>query len=291
MGNSLKSEAIQELDGPGQNVAFFQAMNIRWLNVFIAKVKDIKKAELSIDNTKETLKWSDYFRIFTEIKDSMASETFTKERKIWHPSTAGYAMTKRTAADEDNDFVPIEATVFTGKPPPPDGYTDDDPSVMGDEDVIQYNRNDVYRDTSRTRPGSGNNINGNSKPRNKAWDSHYINPIFFGYTAQSVGERDKELKQEKVDLKARETRAINRAKATRSVAIDALEKTTSAQARARQEKIDKLKEKYAAAQAKRESEFARNERELLAPAFAIFEVRCICFFVLMHLFIVLVFNT
>ena len=89
MGNTIKSEATRDPEGPGKDVAFFQAMNIRWLNLFITKIKDTKKSEFSLENVNETIKWSDYFRIFVEIKEDMGSELHTKERSVWHTATSG----------------------------------------------------------------------------------------------------------------------------------------------------------------------------------------------------------
>ena len=281
MGNSIKSEVQFDPEGPGDNVTFFQNMNIRWLNVFINRIKDAKKGEFAIQNANETLKWSDYFRIFTEIKDNMVSEVVVKERKIWHPATIGYAMTKKTAEallQEANEVVepgPISNIVL-----PPDDYTDDDPSEFGGEgveDVVNVGGgHSLLRiQGSETNVGKkklkgSDEVPPKSKP--KGWDSNYTNPIYFGYTLQSVGDRDKEISKEKSDLKARENRALERARTTRSVAIDALEKSCLAQGKARADKINKLEEKYLANKKKKDEELARNKRELLDMAFNIYEV-------------------
>ena len=75
-----------------------------------------------------------------------------------------------------------------------------------------------------------------------------------------------------------------RLKERENIAIDALERSTSAQASARMEKIEKLETKYFANKQKREVELERNERELLADAFAIYEVSIIALFLLLTIF-------
>lgn len=220
----------------------------------------------------DTLKWSDYFRIFVEIKDNMTLEAVSKQRSVWHPATLGYAMTRTNPAD-DADVISMEDNSLADAQAPPDDFTDDDPSVI-DDDGDDGNGNG--RSPVRGRSAANVNIHQKmpveSKPR--GWDSQYTNPIYFGYSTQSVTDLEKQIITEKAELKARENRAIERARATRSVAIDALERSTTMQAKARLEKIEKLEAKYEVNKKKREVEFERNERELLAPAFAIYEVRC-----------------
>jgi len=273
-------------------VAFFQAMNVRWLNVFITKIKDTKKSEFSLANTEETLKWSDYFRIFIDIKDSMGSESTFKERSNWHPATVGYAMTKRSPQAEGSDDSGEYTPVKSGKMPA-DDYTDDDPSEIGQEEFDGDDGDDQSagwrpdspdsgepssRKQPPQRPASGRSRDAPKLPRHM--DSHFTNPMFFGYSTETVQDQEKVIAAERAHLRNRESRAIERARATRSVAIDALERTTQGQANLRLDKIKKLEEKYEAARAKREVELERNERELLDSAFAIYEVNTA---VLLHL--------
>lgn len=119
-----------------------------------------------------------------------------------------------------------------------------------------------HRDSGRKR----------SDNDSRGWNSQYTNPIYFGYSSQSVTDFNRQLLSEKAELKTRENRAIERARATRMVAIDALERSTVAQAKARVEKIEKLEAKYEANKLKREVELERNERELQPTAFAVYEV-------------------
>lgn len=242
---------------------FFRALNIRWLNVFINKIKDTKRGEFSLENSNETLKWSDYFRIFVDIKDNMLTEVSVKERSVWHAATHGYSMSKidpAIAVDDDEDIsAPSEKNSIA------DDFTEDDPSVVDDE-----NLEDDVRDGLNQAKAGKPAANIDKRPKN--WNPEFTSPIFFGYSAETVIEYEKKISSEKALLKARENRAIDRARATRSVAIDALEKTTTAQANARQDKIEKLTAKYEANVKKREVDFERNERELLPAAFAIFEV-------------------
>lgn len=282
MGNTIGSEAARDPEGPGKDVAFFQAMNVRWLNVFITKIKDTKKSEFSLANSNETLKWSDYFRIFIDIKDSMGSESVTKERSNWHPASVGYAMTKRPQAADCSDHSGEYTPEKSGKVPS-DDYTDDDPSEIGQEDFDGDEGDDQSaewrpdspdspssRKQSNQRPVSAKSRDAPKLPRNM--DARYTNPMFFGYSTETVQDQEKVIAAERALLKSRENRAIERARATRSVAIDALERTTQGQANLRLDKIKKLEEKYETARAKREVELERNERELLDSAFAIYEV-------------------
>lgn len=268
MGNSIKAGSNYDPEGPGSDVAFFQAMNIRWLNVFIAKIRQTRKADFvfTLQESAESLKWSDYFRIFIEIKESMVSELSTKERSEWHPATKGYSMLKMSPdqADAEEDD---HSEAASDKESVADDFTEDDPSVADDDNLEE----DVRGGTTTKFKRKVAPVKEDRKP--KAWDPQYTNPIYFGYTAETVGEHDKKVAEEKAQLKARENRAINRARASRSVAIDALEKTTTAQASARQDKIDKLEAKYATTKKKREADLERSERELLGAAFAIYEVQ------------------
>lgn len=258
-------------------------MNIRWLNVFIAKIRNTRRADFTftLHESKESLKWSDYFRIFIEIKDNMVSELGTKERSAWHPATKGFSMLKMSPADQqfDQEEDDLSAT-GSEKESVADDYTEDDPSVAEDDDNLDEDINGGTTIKFKRKPVPVKVVR---KP--KAWDSQYTNPIYFGYTTETVKEHDEKVAEEKAQLKARENRAIDRARASRSVAIDALEKTTTAQASARQDKIDKLEAKYTTNKKKREVDLERSERELLAAAFAIYEVhRWLCVaFLAMHL--------
>jgi hypothetical protein len=131
MGNTFKSSNGEEPPGPGEEVGFFRGMNIRWMNVFIQKIRDAKRADFSVSNAEETLQWSDYFTIFTEIKETMATEARVKERLSWHTATIGYAMMKRTEVEEEAPLLlpPLEAKQ------PDEGYTDDEPSEADEDDV------------------------------------------------------------------------------------------------------------------------------------------------------------
>jgi hypothetical protein len=264
MGNTIKAGPNYDPEGPGAEVAFFQAMNIRWLNVFIIKIRDTKKTGFSLNNASEALRWSDYFRIFVDIKDSMVTELTTKERSVWHPATKGFAMIKvdPDKAEEDDD----KSTTISDKGSIADDFTEDDPSVADDDNL----ENDVRTGDEPRVAKQTVAVQSDKRPRN--WSPEYTNPIYFGYTTETVVERDKALANEKAELKARENRAIDRARATRSVAIDALEKSTTAQAAARLDKIEKLEAKYEANKKKREVDLERNERELLPAAFALYEV-------------------
>lgn len=283
MGNTIGSDAVRDPEGPGKDVAFFQAMNVRWLNVFITKIKDTKKSEFSLANNEETLKWSDYFRIFIDIKDSMGSESTNKERSNWHPATAGYAMTKRSPQEEGSDDSGEYTPVKSGKVPA-DDYTDDDPSEIGQEEFDGDDGDDQSAEWRPDSPDSGDpssrrqpsqrpaSARSRDAPRlPRHMDAQFTNPMFFGYTTETVLDQEKVIAAERALLRNRENRAIERARATRSVAIDALERTTQGQANLRLDKIKKLEEKYETARAKREIELERNEKELLASAFAIYE--------------------
>lgn len=266
MGNTIKSGPDFDPDGPENEVAFFQALSIKWLNIFINKIRETKNTEFTLSHSNDTLKWSDYFRIFVEIKDSMVTELSTKERGIWHPATKGFAMIKRDPADSSHTVdVKVEKSDNISVA---DDYTEDDPSVADDgtdeDDALSHSE-------ERQRKASARAVAiADIRPRN--WNPAFTNPIYFGYSTATVAEYDKALAREKAELKARENRAIDRARATRSVAIDALEKATSAQAAARLEKVEKLRSKYEASKKKRETDLERSERELLPAAFALYEV-------------------
>ena len=278
MGNSIKVGHNHDPPGPGSEVAFFQSLNVRWLNVFIQRVREISKKEFSLDKPDERLKWSEYFGIFVEIKESMLTEATTKERTTWHPATQGFSMLKldpnlQCGTDDQESETSSEQDSV------PDDFTEDDPSVNDDNDLLDDAR--AGQDVVHTKPKP---LKLEKDKRSNEWNPIYTNPIYFGYTIETIGEHDKKVANEKARLKERENRAIDKARSSRTIAIDALERSTSAQASARMEKIEKLETKYFANKQKREVELERNERELLADAFAIYEVSIVALFLLLTIF-------
>ncbi|KAJ1428375.1 hypothetical protein B484DRAFT_419428 [Ochromonadaceae sp. CCMP2298] len=108
-------------------------------------------------------------------------------------------------------------------------------------------------------------------PLPRGWDPRFTNPMFFGYTTQSVEEHEAELQGEKDELALREGRAIERAMSTRGTIIDALEKAGAGTTRARLEKIELLESKYADSRRLRDEDFKRQQKEMIPSAFAIYE--------------------
>lgn len=272
MGNSISSKNCDDPDGPGENVLFFRNMNVKWLNVFVSKVKIINpNLQFSINDNDEKIKWTEYFKCFTEIKESISSEAFVKQRNNWHPATLGYAMVKELINDEP---IEIEHNEQREETLPPDGYTEDTPSDLGENDEISehsYN-NDITAKIQNNleKPINKSNIIQNKNKIKKT--SENCSPIYFGYSTQSHKEQNKQIEDEKLALQTRENRAISKAKAKRGAVIDSLEKLMLSQSKIRMDKIEKVEKKYNENKLAREKELEQNHRELLDVAFALYEV-------------------
>ena len=325
MGNKLVYERQEERDGPGDSVAFFQTLNVKWLSLVADRVKEIKQAPFDLRKVDERIKWNEYFRIFSDIKDKMATENRLQQRNVWHPATLGYSMGPE---DEVIELDPEPEPESKSSKVKADDHTDDDPSEIsedeGDDEPDEpaearavnagedSQKSDESREkesgkeqeeggggspkaapnasdansassaTSGSRPttadtneGAGESSSSKKKlPTN--WDPVYTNPIFFGHNRVKSVDVEKKLNQDKEKIRARENRAIGKAKESRITVIEAMQKTSTAQALSREKKIEDIKRKYTEAKTRHEAEYAKNKKEMIPLAFNAYKV-CIVY--------------
>ena len=287
MGNRFVYEEFEDPPGPGEGVGFFQNLHIKWMKTFINRVVDYKRHDIDLNDEEEVLKWTEYFRIFSEIRETLRIEAEGVHRKTWHPAVAPYSM-------RPYEEVPYEEEI----PPPPvvklieDDYTDDsasegskdenaekDEPVDGEEEVVADSSSSADSSySSKKRPVVSvkevlpENQMRNKDPNKRNWDSTFISPIYFGYNYVKQIEYDKQKAAEVSAVRAREARAIEKARSARGSTIDTSERMSKMQEEARQKKIDALEAKYNAAKAKLEAELETNRRDLPAAAFTSFKV-------------------
>jgi len=133
MGNKLSFQTYEDCPGPGDQVAFFKTIQVRWLGQFCDQLLERAFPKLDIEDKSLVVKWNDYFGIFSRIVEEKKKEVKERERASWHPVTMGYEMTKVVAKD-------FTAKVFTadrpgdGPPHLPDGHTDYAPSELSEGD-------------------------------------------------------------------------------------------------------------------------------------------------------------
>lgn len=156
MGNSISLLSEGDPEGVGEEVEVFRTMNVKWMNMFVSKLRSGREQyKFSIEDENEKIQWREYFQIFTEIKESIASETFVKERSNWHPATLGYAMIKKV----EEELQQVVEDVPEDDNQPPDDFTDDEPSEIGDDEVADLDdeddddiKNNIVDDNSSEKP-------------------------------------------------------------------------------------------------------------------------------------------
>lgn len=133
MGNIFTLENGNEPCGPGEEVEFFRTLNIKWLDLIVSKVKDVKRSEFDIDRNEETIRWVDYFRILTDVKAAMTEDSVSKRRVTFHTACAGYAMSNSVGeiAETDDERYTYESSPSTDAVD--DAHTDDDASEVEEE--------------------------------------------------------------------------------------------------------------------------------------------------------------
>jgi len=139
MGNSISLLSEGDPEGVGEELEVFRTMNVKWMNMFVSKLRSSREQyNFSIEDENEKIQWREYFQIFTEIKVSIASETFVQERINWHPATLGYAMIKKV----EEELQQVAEDVPDDNNQPPDDYTDDEPSEIGDDEAADLDDDD-----------------------------------------------------------------------------------------------------------------------------------------------------
>jgi hypothetical protein len=281
MGNKLAYDKPDACEGPGDDVIFFQNLNIKWMTLVVSRLREVKDTDFNLRNKDEKIKWNNYFKIFSDIKDKMIIDTQIQKKNVWHTATLGYSMGPQEVVDEESDEEEIDPN--TPKLPD-DDYTDDDPSELSEsdedseEDEEMKNGSDIER--SDKSNGDGGKRKQSERPRSAViskkvqakWNSAHISPIFFGYNTVKQITIDTQKAEEKATLKLRENRAIGKAKEARSAVIDASERTMRLQEANRLKKIGELDEKYKAAREKTERDCAKNKMEMHPTAFDIYKV-------------------
>jgi hypothetical protein len=139
MGNSISLLSEGDPEGVGEELEVFRTMNVKWMNMFVSKLRSSREQyNFSIEDENEKIQWREYFQLFTEIKVSIASETFVQERINWHPATLGYAMIKKV----EEELQQVAEDVPDDNNQPPDDYTDDEPSEIGDDEAADLDDDD-----------------------------------------------------------------------------------------------------------------------------------------------------
>lgn len=263
MGNSLIFSDFNESPGPGTSVEFFKLVQIKWIKVFFNRIQD--RMDFDIDDSKLKLKWRDYFRLFTEIREKIQLQIVLDRRASWHPITQGYEMTRKPVEEESPD-VCVEPGI-------PDDHTDDDHS-----DVDQENDGDVVsRESSSHAESQSSQLESNIDEillvkRPKEWDPTKQSPIFFGYSTYTTADQLKVNAAEREKVRNIEQRAIATARESRSSILDVMEKSVKHQESIRLKKIIDLQQKYEFSRQRREEELGRNKDELSALAFRMYKV-------------------
>lgn len=183
MGNSISLLSDGDPEGVGEEVEVFRTMNVKWMNMFVSKLRSSRdQYKFSIEDENEKIQWREYFQIFTEIKESIASETFVKERSNWHPATMGYAMIKKV----EEELQQVVEDIPEDDNQPSDDYTDDEPSEIGDDEAVDLDDDDnnvVDNDSSEkpeTSPLDDTNVdnaddgndNGANEPSDEVHQQH-----------------------------------------------------------------------------------------------------------------------
>ncbi len=285
MGNKLAFDKPNEdSQGPGESVVFFQSLTVKWLSVIATRIREIKQSEISLQKPDERLKWNEYFKIFSDIKDKMVADKLAQTRNVWHPATLGYSMGPENAVEEAEEVMEVKSAQL-----PDDDYTDDDPSEVSDNEEDEEKSNaSVSPDDPQISKSAKSATSAKSQalesikssdkqlpPVNPNWNSSLINPIYFGYNNVKTVVVDAKQAEDKATLKVRENRAISKAKDSRSVIIDALEKNMLGQAANRRKKMDAVQAKYTAAKEKGEIELKKNKQEMPPIGFETYKVTTI----------------
>lgn len=158
---------------------FFRSLDIKWINVFVEKLKALRTQkpendhslfrlphQISTDmgdgNEDEMLSWREYFTLFLEIEEALSLEAEQQRKISWHPACSRFSMTPLPDQSPPGPPAPLPPP-----PPPPDAdnppddFTEDEGSLPGDEDADRDADVDAEGEGERKgndgdeRPGSG----------------------------------------------------------------------------------------------------------------------------------------
>ena len=165
MGNTFSISHSLSLQGPDQqSIAFFRTIQVKHLKHFASSLESITKCSYDLNDSSRLITWREYFKIFTEIREKVATDQEIVKSANWNPCTIGYKMEK----------VPIEYEIpvvqIVEQTPVPDDYTEDEVSdVSGDEasesvsvtETGSKRKSSVTQNSSRksSRVGDENTVN------------------------------------------------------------------------------------------------------------------------------------
>ena len=134
------------------SVEFFRSLDIKWINVFVAKLKALRlqlpesdhslfrlphqiSTEQGDGNGDEMLSWREYFTLFLEIDEALSLEAEQQRKASWHPACSRFSMTPLPDQSPPGPPAPLPPP-----PPPPDAdnppddFTEDEGSLPGEEE-------------------------------------------------------------------------------------------------------------------------------------------------------------
>ena len=290
MGNRLSLLEFYDIEDPSVDVElkFFRSLKLKWTKMFFARVAENMLSDFDINNEREMVSWKDFFRIFSEIKQQRDIDIDQKRRMMWHPAASGYMMNRDESVQEL-----IKSIEAKKEKRPPDDWTDDDASDFDeseedeeDDDEAEdepegghkrpkstYSRESgVSQSVASSEEDAASSSVARKKSVNPKLDCEIINPIFFGYSTDTVKEFEKKKAAEAENLKIAEERAVKRTKEARNTVLDGFEVSMKNQANVRLKKMAKLEQKYEASKAHKEKDLLVNKGELPPAAFRMFQV-------------------
>jgi hypothetical protein len=276
MGSRLSTIRYEDCTGPGptKDLSFFTSVRTKWLEYFIAKLNENSLSDLRITNTSETLSWRDYFRYFNEIKQLSEKDTEIKKRLSWHPATIGYLMQRDLQTVMEPEEVDLGPTDDYTEDEADSDLSDEEPDTSSEESEKETSPRDDDDEPKKPVPQLPPQPSQSRKKfiPPKDWNPHLINPIYFGYSQMTQEEHQETLLKNKIEIEKSERRAVEKAMASRSVALEEYETSIMAREKVRATKLEEMAAGYEKERQRRDLDLARNKKALPEMGFKMYRV-------------------
>jgi hypothetical protein len=275
MGSRLSTTSYEDCTGPGPNrdLSFFTTVRTKWLEYFIAKLNENSLSDLRITNTSETLSWRDYFRYFNEIKQLSERDAEIKKRLSWHPATLGYLMQRDLQTVMEPEEVDLGPTDDYTEDEADSDLSDEEPETSSEEEDSQDKETSQSHDEqgeTAARPAPSASQKKFIPP--KDWNPQIINPIYFGYSQMTQQEHQETVLKNRLEIEKSERRAVDKAMASRSIALEEYETMIVAREKVRATKLEEMTTAYDKERQRRDADLARNKKNLPEMGFKMYRV-------------------